>query len=112
MWEQLAQEEALPAGFAIAENVFRELSHKDAGAIVRSSVKFSLRPQTLVYMVDQERRIKTLEIELTLKTEEVMKAKAQLKKITEEAEEIKQKFIEDKKQILSPMLRSFSYGIL
>lgn len=29
--KQLGKEETLPAGFAIAENVYRELEHKDVG---------------------------------------------------------------------------------
>lgn len=48
-------------------------------SLEKSNIKFSLRPQTLDYMIDQERKIKTLETELTLKTNEVMKAKTQLK---------------------------------
>ena len=44
-----------------------------------SSIKCSVRPQILDYVVDQEWRIKHLETEITLKSEEARKLRIQIK---------------------------------
>lgn len=49
-------------------------------------------------MIDQERRIKSLQTEVTLKTKETTKSKAQPKELTEEVESLKQVMREDRQQ--------------
>lgn len=49
-------------------------------------------------MVDQEKRIQTLETKNTLNTEEMTKIKAQLEEITKEIEEMKQVMVEERNQ--------------
>ena len=63
-----------------------------------SSIKYSLRPQTLDYLIDQEWKIKYLETEITLKTEEVMKLRIQLKDLHEKVEALKKMIREDRQQ--------------